>query len=135
LGAPRYTWQGAPDPDRVGEYRPLFDEPFDDAALQEWLREYERWKAGTHPDQDESNRDVAFSEWNGGPPDPRYYRPEWRDEDATWYQVYETVTEGTPISPPFSTQEELIEWLCTHQGFSGFGLQRREAAERIVRGG
>jgi hypothetical protein len=30
---------------------------------------------------------------------------------CTSYQLYENVSEGTPVSPIFSTQEELFAWL------------------------
>jgi hypothetical protein len=56
-----------------------------------------------------------LNDW--GPPDPAYYRP-WKDDEATWYQVWETESEGTPISPPFATREELVEYLVNNGGFS-----------------
>jgi hypothetical protein len=34
-----------------------------------------------------------------------------------WWQVYETVSEGTPVTPPFATKEELIEYLVEHGDF------------------
>lgn len=38
------------------------------------------------------------------------------------YQVWETTSEGSPISPPFATPEELARWLADH-GASSFGSQ------------
>jgi hypothetical protein len=35
----------------------------------------------------------------------------------THYQVYETVSEGTPVSPVFATEEEIVLW-CLSQGHS-----------------
>ncbi|WP_146208404.1 M20 family metallopeptidase [Cupriavidus plantarum] len=35
----------------------------------------------------------------------------------TAYQVYENVSEGTPVSPVFASLEELMDWLFK-QGFS-----------------
>ena len=35
----------------------------------------------------------------------------------TWWQVYETVSEGTPVTPPFETQEELVEYLVANGDF------------------
>jgi hypothetical protein len=26
-----------------------------------------------------------------------------RDKEATWFQAWKTVTEGTPVTPPFAT--------------------------------
>lgn len=44
------------------------------------------------------------------------------------YQVWETVSEGSPISPVFATSEELVTWL-TGEGYS------RRAAEAFVEQG
>lgn len=48
----------------------------------------------------------------GGPP---YYdvpvMPQWHPSQRTHYQMYETTTEGTPISPVFDTPEGLARWL------------------------
>ena len=35
----------------------------------------------------------------------------------TWWQVYETVSEGTPVTPPFETREELVEYLVANGDF------------------
>ncbi len=35
------------------------------------------------------------------------------EEECTWRQVFENVSEGSPDTPPFETKEELIEYLCT----------------------
>lgn len=63
------------------------------------------------------------------------FRPDWPAGAATWYQAYETVSEGTPISPPFATEDELIEWLSTHADFWNQGPRTWESAVRFVRGG
>lgn len=54
---------------------------------------------------------TAFVEWHGEAPDPEYYRPRWTADEATHYQLYETVSEGTPLSPPFASKAELVEYL------------------------
>lgn len=133
---PRYTADDAPPRHHsyVGEFRPLFDRPFD-PALREWLVEYEQWRAGTHPDQDNTNRHLEYWQWDGGPPDPSSYRPEWPEGSATWWQVYETVSEGTPITPPFATPEELVNWLSENKDFWNHGPQPRERAEAFVKAG
>ena len=42
-----------------------------------------------------------------GCPDKEYYMPDWKPDEKTHLQMYETCSEGTPISPvmktPFST--------------------------------
>lgn len=45
------------------------------------------------------------------------YRPDWKPEEATWFQMYETVSEGTPVTPPFETREELVEYLVANGCF------------------
>lgn len=35
-------------------------------------------------------------------------------EEPTHYQVYETVSEGTPVTPHFATKAELIDYLVEH---------------------
>ena len=119
-----------------GAYQPMLDEIFDE-SLKDWVKQYEQWKAGTHPDQksefyEEGN---TFWDWNGGPPDPEYHRPEFTEE-ATWYQVYETVSEGTPVTPPFETKAELVEYLVQQGDFwdenRGNGGWSRESAEKFI---
>jgi hypothetical protein len=46
----------------------------------------------------------------------------------TAYQIYEDVTEGTPVSPVFGTVEELQRWLIA-QGYS------KAATEAFIREG
>ena len=65
----------------------------------------------------------AFCDWHGGVIDAEYCRPHW-NEDATWFQVYETVSEGTPVTPPFETQDQLIEYLVKNGDF--WDQKRRE---------
>jgi len=47
-------------------------------------------------------------------PEHFYYRPNWRKRDLTHFQLYETVSEGTPISPVMPSLESLAEW-CAAQ--------------------
>lgn len=62
---------------------------------------------------------AAFVEWHGARPDPEDYMPDWPEEERTHYQMYETTSEGTPISPVFATPEELARW-CADNGASAF---------------
>lgn len=118
-----------------GRYHPMFDDDFE-SALKEWLDGYELWKKGEHPDQtaDWIEENMPYWEWAGAPPDPDYYHPKF--ENADWYQVYETVSEGTPVTPPFPTKEELVNYLTQHGDFwdqwRGLGGWSRENAERFV---
>lgn len=115
---------------RNGEmgYQPMFDSSFEDAA-KEWKEAFVKWEAGERPDHytiDEENPNPEYWEYSGDPPDRKYYRP-WKDEEAIWYQVWETVSEGTPVSPPFATKEELIEYLVAN---GDFWDQSRRADQR-----
>lgn len=71
---------------------------------------------------------AGFLEWVGGLGDSdyiRYYRPEWDEHAVMGYAVYETVSEGTPVSPTFSTLQEIEQWLI------GEGYSRDAAATFI----
>ena len=110
-----------------GSYEPLRDGSF---ALKsaEWKDGLTKWASGLRPgasggvwvplaSHPRGDRDYMTGEWweyKGPPPDRAHYRPDWPDADCTWYQVYETVSEGTPVSPAFSTEEALIAHLVAH---------------------
>jgi hypothetical protein len=121
-----------------GDLQPMHDRTFADAA-REWKEGYAAWERGERDEYctgDSRNRE--YWEWNGDPPDRAYYRT-WSDEEATWFQVWETVTEGTPVTPPFATPEELVDYLVQHGDAwdqrRGNGGWEREAAEGFVRDG
>jgi hypothetical protein len=67
------------------------------------------------------------------PPDHR------QDKEATWFQAWETVTEGTPVTPPFATTDELVDYLATHGDFwdqeRGDSPWDRKSAEEFVKAG
>lgn len=125
------------------EFQPMFNENFDD-AFATWLAHFDRIRNG---DLDEIERDCyagegknPLAEWlaDSPPPDRNYYRP-WRDDEATWVQVWETVSEGTPVSPPFPTKEKLIAYLVKHGDFwdqkRGHGVYSIEQATAFVESG
>lgn len=113
-------------------YKPMYDAPFA-PRMDEWYGDWKKWEAGERPAEAVSE---TYWEWNGGPPDPDYYRPDWPEWSATWFQMYETVSEGTPVSPPFATKAELADYLVEHGDFwdqrGGNGGWTRENAERFV---
>ncbi len=102
-----------------GYLQPMHDRSFTD-VFSEWLSDFDRMRVG---DLDDNERELyvgegknPLAEWlldAGVPPNPAYYRP-WRDDEATWVQVWETVSEGTPVSPPFATRAALVEHLVAH---------------------
>ena len=99
-------WQH-PEEDN-GNYKPLFDETFEEAAKE--------WKNAFMDYEKNPESDCEYWEWNGGPPERDWYRLEYKGE-ANCFQMYETVSEGTPVSPVFETKEQLAAWLIT-QGYS-----------------
>lgn len=51
-----------------------------------------------------------------------YRHRSWTPEEATHFQVYETVSEGTPVSPVLASLEEVKQW-CIEQGYSEAAAQ------------
>jgi hypothetical protein len=106
---------------RHGGYQPLYDQDFQSAAA-EWKAGFLKWESGDDPDR--AKHPMEYWEWSGNPPDPKYYRPKWTDEERTHFQLYETVSEGTPLSPPFPTLDELARWLAANGDY--WAQQRNE---------
>ena len=67
-------------------------------------------------------------------PEPEWYRPSWTDDERTHFQAYETVSEGTPVSPVFATAEELVEFLVNEGEWFSDREYGRESAEMLVSG-
>ena len=101
-------------------YRPLYNRPYIQ-ALTEWLKEHESWERGEHEGLTKYGHTKAefphYANYGGNAPDVEYYRPDWPANEMTWWQVYETVSEGTPVTPPFANREELVEYLVENGDF------------------
>jgi hypothetical protein len=115
-------------------YQPMFNQTFA-TAVAEWKEAKRKWDAGEDPDQAKYGKGCeSYADWAGEcPDDPSYYRP-WSDAEATWYQLWETVSEGSPVTPPFATLDELAQHLAkcgdewdTQRGRSGWGIERAKA--------
>lgn len=121
---------------RYGHFQPMFDKTFEQACA-EWDAAEAVWIEGSSEEaQKFKSKYPCYADWNGErPDDPSYYRP-WKDEEATWFQVWETVSEGSPVTPAFATKEELIEYLVTngddYQGKQWAKPWSRKAAEQFV---
>jgi hypothetical protein len=101
---------------RDDRLQPMYDKTFDEAA-REWREGFLKWEGGERAERLAAGKDdFEFWEWEGEPPTREYYRP-WKDEDATWFQLWETVSEGTPVSPPFATRDELANYLASSGDF------------------
>lgn len=48
--------------------------------------------------------------------------PAWPDAERTYWQMYETTTAGTPLSPPCASAETLAAWLADHHASAGPGF-------------
>lgn len=102
-----------------GDYIPLYDEYYGD-VMAEWIDNHTKWLNGTHPDQeDEDYRKYKFyaEYWGDAPSMESYRNRQWEESEATHFQIYENVTEGTPISPVLESREAVAVWLES-QGYS-----------------
>ena len=69
-------------------------------------------------------------------PDDRHLGDEWErtsPPEGQGYQLWETVSEGSPISPVFDTQERLAAWLTVNETVAGIHYSESEWA-KIVEG-
>jgi len=132
----------------TSDYVALYDGSFE-AEAQEWLDGCVEWVAGKHKDFAEDSwargyhakkfeetgdeyhlpenflakTYVRFCEFRGNFPNPDDYRPDWPERDMVAYQIYETVSEGTPVSPVFLTHAEMKRWLFS-QGHSEVAVSK-----------
>ncbi len=108
------TWEHPKD--ERGHYRAIYDTDYETRSA-EWESEYAEFVALTPEQRQEEYGCVHYWQYDP-PPNEDYYRTEkWTPEQATAYQIYETVTEGTPVSPVFAILDELVQWLV-EQGYS-----------------
>lgn len=97
---------------------PLLGGNFEQRAA-EWDEGLLKWAEGLRSDYDGGWKPLGdiesqtFEEWDGDRPVPEDYMPTFPEGTATHLMMYETVTEGTPISPAFATPEQLAHWLAT----------------------
>ena len=113
------NWDHPITEDSYGRKRlqPMFDDTYATASAN-WLNDFDRIRSGGAKGYEIECYPLGVTEWasENTAPDPQYYRP-WADEDATWFQVWETVSEGTPVSPPFATEDELVNYLAENGDF------------------
>ena len=111
--------------DGRGHLIPLHEKSHRD-ALAEWEDARELFARRRHRTLDgeieplDAEGWTSFEEYYGERPDPADYMPDWTDEQRTHLQMYETCSEGTPLSPPMETPEELALWLANNRA-SAFG--------------
>lgn len=94
------TWEHPKD--KYGNYIPMFEfaPTYEKGEIEEGVRE---------------------GYLDAEPPHTRVpIMPNWPDLERTHYQMYEDVTEGTPISPVMASPEVLAHWLADNNA-SAFG--------------
>lgn len=135
---PVYTAEDAPSSHLVGNYKGLIGGFIAD-ELAEWLADFDRVRQGKDlTDFERKWYPQGLLQWltDHAAPDPANYVP-YTEAEATWFQVYETVSEGTPVSPPFATKDELVDYLCAYGDFwdqkRGDAPWSRSAAERFIK--
>ena len=115
-----------------GRFIPLFDN-YSIKDAEDWDEERKLWDSEKHLD---FIGGCSFSEWAGGRPDPDDYMPQWSAEEKTHLMMYETTSEGCPISPAFETPEDLARWLVDNEA-GAFGGRKGtyEGWLRVAKGG
>jgi hypothetical protein len=104
-------------------YVPLVDRDIQE-VLNEWLNEEFEEKIT-------ENSLCSISGTNL--PDRRFYRERWTEEPI-WYQVYENTSEGTPVTPPFASEDEVVYYLVNYGTFSNpYKKWNKEVAEQFVK--
>lgn len=123
----RADWKH-PTTDGKENYIPLHEDSFTDAQTK-WDEAKRQWDAGFTRDWSadgiafkakDAEDTETYEEYAGERPTQYEYMPYWKPEERTHLQMYETCTEGTPISPVMETPEELARWLADN-GASSFG--------------
>ena len=118
------TWQHPKNEN--GHHIPLFGRSYS-VAVARWDEEAAQWENGFRRDYQsdgwtakDPHHTYPFEDWDGPRPTPESYMPDWSDSERTHWQMYETCSEGTPISPVMDTPEKLARWLAD-SGASAFG--------------
>jgi len=83
-----------------------------DGGYDPLLKGYAKAKEEWDNYKPEEHNGYSRKEWFGTKPLAKDYMPDWSPEEATHLRMYETTSEGTPISPAFATPEELARWLA-----------------------
>lgn len=123
-----------------GYYKPLLDGY--NAALAAWDMGKLKWDEGFRDDfnggwkaklPDETG---TFEDWEGPRPVKSRYMPDWPASQRTHFQMYETTSEGTPISPVMESPESLARWLVDNNASAFADMTASyEGWLRICRGG
>lgn len=111
--------------DEKGHLIPLFGDSLRERVTK-WDEEVERWNKGFYRLSGDEWKPKGFDQSgtyenrDGSWLKEYEYMPDWPESERTHYQMYETITEGTPISPVMETPEALARWLADNNT-SAFG--------------
>ena len=128
--------------------QPMYDEVFDD-AMGEWIAGRDAWKrqewhlvnaycldakpgeAGYYEEVAALYDTETYEDYVGGPPDPAYYRPPHPEGVELGIQLWESTSEGTPISEVYPDTERGLRDLCEFaaENCSTFGRFKATADE------
>ncbi len=133
------NWNHPKDENKT--YIPLIGRPFK-KELARFNEHKKKWDEGFMESFTErgvwvSNNEYAsksYEQWDGEKPAKKDYMPEWPEADKTHIQLYESTTEGTPISPVFSKKnfEKLCEYAAKHcSTFADFRATKTEWMEML----
>lgn len=106
-----------------GYYKPLYPGEWFEQLVTEWDEGNAKWSEGFRECYSGQADWVAHTKADGetyedfaGPrPVLEDYMPDWSDMERTHWMMYESVSEGTPISPAFATPQELCRWLVDNK--------------------
>ena len=130
--------------DRDGEYIPLLKAEFYHVNLKDWKEEKEQWDKGFEDDYNggwvpkgKEYDGVTYEELFGDMPDKKDYMPEWKEDELTHIQLYETTSEGTPESPVFEKSE--LDKLCAYAAehcftFADYRATKEEWKQMLISG-
>jgi hypothetical protein len=108
--------------DEGGRYLPLRDGLDFERRARQWDEHAAKWQQGLRRDLDMDDWEpikadlqaITYAEYEGPRPDPQEYTAQWPAAECTHWQMYEEVTDGTPISPVCASAEELARWMADH---------------------
>lgn len=106
---------------KTRRFRPLYEGPWEEQAAA-WDRAKATFDRGEGTDGSPlppSAKGCPFDDWHGSRPRQEDYMPSWPESEKTHCQMYETTSEGTPISPVLESPEALARW-CADNGVSAF---------------
>lgn len=133
-------WQHPPsDGLRGGRYKPLYygaGGRFEQRA-EEWLAACAKWQAGERPDYAGDDAPKYYWDWDGNPPSVEdYMLVGVPDEQCTHFMLYESTSEGTPLSPAFATLDELCTYAAEHcSTFANFKTSKDNWMRMLSPGG